>query len=242
MKWITGGGKMMSQHPSELNRAGSQDESTAVSFWDELEKAGKMQMRNLIVRIRLVAPVPGKLLYVTAKKLPFELDEMEPVMLSSLDVTTHLQIARIYMTSSLAAATEFLDFITAQYPFPIDEIRTYPNWLFSDSSLVQARHRFTSYAAQKGIRHSILLDPSDDPIYRIVKNFFFGSVFERSLVPFTQERLMDEVINFLFFHNNHRSLPTLGGQTPIQMLQSFAEYRHIEHFDPYAPTRSLHVR
>jgi hypothetical protein len=214
----------------EANRGENKPEA---SFWRELEMIGTLRMNDLTEKIRLTAPLPGKLLYVTAKKLPFELDGMEPVMLSSLDVCTHLQIVRVYLTTSVASAAEFLDFVAERYPFPIDEVRTHPNWLFSDPAVVQARHRFTLYAARKRMNHTLLLDAADDPIFPIVKNFFFGGMFHRTILPFSQERLLGEVTNFLFFHNNHRSLPTLGGKTPIQVLQSFPEYQHIRLFDPY---------
>ncbi|MEX0736186.1 MAG: hypothetical protein WD182_02010, partial [Bacteroidota bacterium] len=144
------------------------------------------------------------------------------------------QVARLYLTTTVGSSVEFLDFLSRKFPFPISEIRTSGNSPFTNSTKLQANHPFTSTAAAQGILHSVVPDPREDDLLSILSKLTFGGFFEGSIDYSAEQRLMRELINFLFFHNNHRSLPSLGGISPIQKLKLFQGFGHLHVFDPYA--------
>lgn len=202
-----------------------------------LEIASNNHLRELLQSIEAAAAHPGALVYMTALKLPYQLGTMNPLLLSSLDLFTHLQIARIYMTQTVASAVDFLEFVKTAYPFPIKEVRTFPGWLFTDPNVLQQDHKFTLFARQQGITHSVLYEKTDDMIFWTLKNFFYEGQRQMDQ-PLSEDHLLSDLINFLFFHNNHRSLVTLDGKTPIQKLHSFEGYDRLSTFDPY---EALHI-
>lgn len=206
----------------------------SANLWLELHKVGERYMNSLTMMIDRAAQKPGHLVFLDTKKLSFSLNEFEPVVFYAVDVATHLQIARLYMTSSAGSSVEFLDFITQKYPFTISEIRSTVKSPFTYSNKLQANHPFTSLAAARGILHSVTADPMEDDLLSLVARLTFNGYFEGSVDYSAERRLIRELINFLFFHNNHRALPSLGGLNPIQKLKQFQGFGHIHVFDPYA--------
>ena len=75
-------------------------------------------MNSLAMMIETAAPRPGQLVFVDTKELSFRLNEFNPVVFSAIDVSTHLQVARLYLTSTAGSSVDFLDFIgqEAQHP------------------------------------------------------------------------------------------------------------------------------
>lgn len=204
------------------------------NLWTELHRVGVRYMNSLAMMIETAAPRPGRLVFVDTKELSFRLNEFNPVVFSAIDVSTHLQVARLYLTSTAGSSVDFLDFISRKFPFPILEIRTSGKSPFTTSTTLQANHLFTSTAAKGGIMHSVSPNPQDDELLSIFTKLTFGGYFEGSIDYSAEQRLVRELINFLFFHNNHRSLPSLGGISPIQKLKLFEGYGHLHVFDPYA--------
>jgi hypothetical protein len=204
------------------------------NLWSELHKAGERHVNSLSKMMDSAAPEPGHLVFVDTKRLTFRLNEFEPVAFSAIDVSTHLQVARLYLTTTVGSSVDFLDFLSRKFPFPISEIRTSGHSPFSNSTKLQASHPFTSSAAARGILHSVIPDPREDVLLSILSKMTFGGFFEGSIDYSAEQRLMRELINFLFFHNNHRSLPSLGGISPIQKLKQFQGFGHLHVFDPYA--------
>jgi len=205
------------------------------SIWTMLQSAGMSQMAELINTIHETAPQPGSLIIVDLKPLPFRWDEWQPVLFSAVDVCTHLQIARMYVTSTQASAIDFLQFMAERYPFPITEIRTAANPEFTKLGSLQSNHQFTAEARKRGIFHSIALDTTEQPILSLASKYSFAATLEGNLDGASKEKIVNGLTTFLFFHNNHRSLASLGGLTPLQKLNSFEGYEHIPWFDPYVP-------
>ena len=214
-----------------------QADVTAVDagIWNLLHSAAMSQMSELICAIHEIAAEPGKLVIVDVKRLSYHWDGWQPILFSAIDICTHLQIGRMYLTPTQASTIDFLEFLTAQYPFSIHEIRTNADPLFISPVSLQTDHQFTIEAKKKGIFHSVVLDPADHPIVRVVSKYLFGGAFEGNLDEASKESVMAGLVNFLFFHNNHRSLASLGGLTPLQKLNSFHGYEDIPWFDPYRP-------
>jgi hypothetical protein len=206
------------------------------NFWPTLHSAAMAQMHELMNSLHSIAPKPGSLIYMEAKPLPYHWKGWQPVLLSSIDICTHLQIARIYLTATYASAIDFLNFIWERFLFHITEVRTHADPIFLNAVAMQSEHRFTSEAKRLGIFHSIVIDPMSQPVLSVVTKYFFGSTFEGNIKEPTEENVVAALVNYLYFHNNHRSLASLGGMTPLQKLKSFEGFDGILAFDPYQQT------
>jgi hypothetical protein len=216
------------QHPEHLN--------TENGIWNMLQSAGMVQMAEMISAIHDIAPKPGSLVLIDVRMLPMKWDDWQPVLFSAADVCTHMQIARMYITPTLASAIEFLQFISGRYPFPMKEVRTSADSVFVNPGSLQSKHQFTTEAKRLGMFHSVVLDTAEDQTaLRLISRHNYVESFEGSFTESSKDKVLNGLVNFLFFHNNHRALASLGGLTPLQKLNSFAGYEHIPWFDPYLP-------
>ncbi|MEX1138532.1 MAG: hypothetical protein WEB33_10235 [Bacteroidota bacterium] len=178
------------------------------------------------------APEPGKLVLIHALEISRPASTFNSVVLSAMDVNTHLQLGRMYFVSSLAATIDFLHFLAKVFPFPIEEIRTDDHPLFASESNRQLEHRFTLAAHQVGIKHSIR-DVHDTSVESLLRWYFFhDGRNELSGTSADEKTLPAELEKFLFFHNHHRSLPTIGGKTPIEELRRHKAYKDFGTFNP----------
>lgn len=221
------------EHHIQSDNSFFQTPQPNTTLWDVLNQVGLNHMRRLSTSLNEIAPKPGYLVYLEAKKLSYRLNDMTPIIYSAIDVCTHLQVARLYLTMTIASSLDFLDFACQKFPFRIAEVETPLGLPFTNSSILQAHHRFTSAAAERGILHSITPNRSEDEVLSVISKLTFGGILEGSVEPASEQKLMRELINFLFFHNNHRSLPTLEGKTPLQKLKSFVGFERTHTFDPY---------
>lgn len=203
------------------------------NIWSILHTAAMTQMNELINSIQRIAPTPGSLIYMEVKPLSYRWSGWQPILFSSFDICTHLQIARMYLTPTYASAIDFLNFIWERYPFRLKEVRTSADQIFINPVSLQSEHQFTSEAKRLGIFHSIVLDPTNQPILRVVSKYTFGGTFEGNIEQPTEENVMAALVNYLYFHNNHRSLASLGGMTPLQKLKTFEGFEGVLSFDPY---------
>lgn len=203
------------------------------NIWSIVHSAAMAHMKELIHAIQQIAPTPGSLIYMEAKPLSYRWNGWQPILFSSFDICTHLQIARMYLTPTYASAIDFLNFIWEQFPFRIKEVRTSAEQIFINPISLQSEHQFTAEAKRLGIFHSIVLDPTNQPILRVVSKYLFGGTFEGSIEEPTEENVMAALVNYLYFHNNHRSLASLGGMTPLQKLKTFEGFSGVLSFDPY---------
>ncbi|HEY4611680.1 MAG TPA: hypothetical protein VII11_01720 [Bacteroidota bacterium] len=226
--------------PQTVKTQSQQDVKFAeTGIWNVLHSAAMTQMAELIGAVRELAPEPGALVVLDVKRLPYNWDGWNPVLFSAIDICTQLQIARMYLTPTHASAYDFLQFLVDQYPFPTKEIRTAADPLFVNPSSIQSEHQFTVEAKKRGIFHSVVLDPTEHPVLRVMSKYYYGGTFDGNHNETSRQKVITGLVNFLFFHNNHRSLASIGGLTPLQKLNSFAGYENIPWFDPYRPAGIL---
>jgi hypothetical protein len=200
--------------------------------WRVLQSAGSIHLKEIKRDILERGPEPGKLVLVHALQISRPSSTFDSVILSAMDLHTHLQVGRMYFVSSLAATIDFLYFLEKAFPFPIEEIRTDDHYLFAPGGVSQQEHRFTLAAHQVGIRHSIR-DIHDMSVESLLRWYFFrDGRHEISETSIDEAALPDELDKFLYFHNNHRSLPTIGGKTPVERLRSHKAFREFETFNP----------
>lgn len=230
----------MSTNDPMLNR-GFADATIPVGFLSlctELSHTAQLYLRKISLAIDEVAPRPGFLVYAQAKKLGVRLNGLDPIIFSAIDATTQLQVAQVYLAITTAAAVSFIDFVAQTFPFGISQIRTRDEKPFHNSSDGQSHRDFTAIMGQRGYVHSVIANPSQDALFSITSNSIFGGLCEGSIAHASEQELQRNVAHFLFFHNNYRSIPWLGGKTPLQKLKTFEGFAGIHSFDPYGLPRS----
>jgi hypothetical protein len=204
----------------------------------ELSHTARVYLRKIAPAIDEIAPKPGVLVYVQAKKLPVRISGLKPVVFSAIDVSTHLQVAQAYLALTTAAAVSFVDFAVDRFPFPLSHIRTRDQIPFHTASARASRRDFTAMMARRGYVHSVIGDPSRDVLFFITSRLMLGGGTEGSLVPANDDALQGELRRFLIFHNNYRCIPWLEGKTPVQKLKTFAGFEHIHTFDQDAEDKA----
>jgi hypothetical protein len=89
-------------------------------------------------------------------------------------------------------------------------------------------------AEDRGIQHTIVSNPSHEVLYAVLSKLTFAGNLANPSNLQSERQLVRDLVNFLFFHNNHRSLPSLSGRTPLQKLRTFRGHNHLYSFDPFA--------
>jgi len=196
---------------------------------------GEAKMARLAAMLNRLAPKPGALVYLDSSILPFQLGNMRPTVFSAFDACTHIQIARIYLTDSFASATDFLDFARRKLPFGISRIRTAAKSPFWVDPLTSPNQRFTTHLEAQGILHLVVADRTLDDFFSVFDHLTFihqaGSSHRSPAIP----ELVGELIAYLYFHNNNRTMASLKGKTPLEKLKTFPSFEEALSFDPFAP-------
>ncbi len=200
------------------------------SLCSELSHSGQLYLGKIATLIDEIAPRPGSLLYVYAKKLAIRVNGMEPVIFSAIDVTTHLQVAQVFLSLTTGAAISFVDFVSQSFPFVISQIRTSDEVPFHHAAGDQSHRDFSALLGERGVVHSIIPNKSEDALFSITSRLAFGAMSEGSIVSGSEQELQRELGHFLFFHNNYRSIPWLNGNTPLHKLKTFEGFAGIYTF------------
>jgi len=198
-------------------------------LWQTLSAAGNRRLLEFRKKLHAHAPVPGEIVLLNARKLPRASSSFDSVLLSAIDACTHLQLARIYFVSSLAATIDFVEFLVRAYPFHITEFRTYDNPLLAHERDDHEEHRFALAAHRCGIRHRAVIASEDDCLPTL-ERYLFPEIEPAPIDNNGSEEQSAKLERFLFFHNNDRSLPTLGGKTPLEAIRHFPEFRRVASF------------
>ena len=196
---------------------------------------GEIKMARLASMLYRLAPKPGALVYLDSANLPIQLGDTRPTVFSAFDACTHIQIARVYLTDSFASAADFLDFVRRKLPFRISRIRTAAKEPFWVDPLPSPVRRFTSHLEAQGVLHMVVTDRSQDDFFSVFDHLTFvhqaGSSHRSPAIP----ELVGELIAFLYFHNNNRTMASLKGKTPVEKLKTFPGFEEVLSFDPFAP-------
>lgn len=203
----------------------------------ELTQTGDLHMQKMVSTLDEAAPKPGLLVYLKARTLSVKLNGLEPVVFSAVDACTFLQVAQIYLAPTTAAAASFFEFANESFPFTLRHIRTRNQRPFYHAAGDGSYHDFTEMVGERGCSHSLLTTASQDPLYAIADKFTFGGIVEGSIAGTSEGELQRDLLHFLFFHNNFRSIPWLEGKTPVQKLSTFETFAGWHSFDPYGNTK-----
>lgn len=193
-----------------------------------------VRVRDFEEAIERIAPRPGSKLFIEGRKLSCRWYGLQPILFSAIDLCTHLQVGRVYLTQTVASAVDFLDFLVASYPFLMRELYTPPDLWFCDPVVPQVIHRFSRECALRNMVHTVLSNPSQDAIIRRLRSYFYHSMLESSESGVSEQAIIPDLRNYLLVHNNFTALDTIADQVPIDKLHTFAGFEEIEQFDPYA--------
>jgi len=193
-----------------------------------------VRVRDFEEAIERVAPRPGSKLYLEARRLNCRWYGLQPMLFSAIDLCSHLQVARVYLTQTVASAVDCLDFLVASYPFAVREVYTPPDLWFCDPVVPQVIHRFSRECAIRNMIHTVLSNPSQDVIIRKLRAYFYHTLLESSEDGTSEQLIVPDLRNHLLVHNNFTALDTIAGQVPVEKLRTFSGFESIEQFDPYA--------
>ncbi|MDP2886825.1 MAG: hypothetical protein Q8P51_17600 [Ignavibacteria bacterium] len=210
-----------------------QDANGLQNLCTELTFTGRLYQERIAGAIDEVAPKPDLLVYVSARKLAIPSNGLDPVLFSAIDATTHLQVAQAYLLLTTAAALSFVEFVARSFPFSISQIRTPAQRPFEHSTSPLSSRDFLELISGQGYVHSLINNPSRDAPFSITSRLLFGGIAEGSLVYVSPQELQRELGQFLFFHNNYRTIPWLEGKTPVQKLRMFGEFSRVQTFSPH---------
>jgi len=208
----------------------------APNGWNVTASAGGVgvRVRDFEEAIERVAPRPGSKLYLEARRLNCRWYGLQPMLFSAIDLCSHLQVAQVYLTQTVASAVDFLDFLVASYPFAVREVYTPPDLWFCDPVVPQVIHRFSRECAIRNMIHTVLSNPSQDVIIRKLRAYFYHTLLESSEDGTSEQLIVPDLRNHLLVHNNFTALDTIAGQVPVEKLRTFSGFESIEQFDPYA--------
>ena len=196
----------------------------------ELSLAGHISLKNLSSAIQQAAPKPGALVYVHAKMLSIRINGLEPVIFTAIDASTHLKVAQGYLAETTAAAISFVEFAAQSFPFAISEIKTPDGAPFHEVQHPASHSGFSEMMNASGWSHSLMTNPMSDTLFSILKKMCFGGTYEGLHSLASSQDFQRELGQFLFFHNNYRSVPWFGGKTPLQRLRSFDSFSGVHAF------------
>jgi hypothetical protein len=202
--------------------------------WWRVGSPAPVRLGHVADVIDRTAPTPGAIVCMMARELSPSRRELRPVLFSALDVNTHLQVARFYLTKTKASAVDFLQFARESFPFRIVRICTPAEPPFVTSSDCSSSIDLSRIAERQGIVYTSIRKAAHEELFRTLSRLTFGWFVTDSLSHLTESDLVRELVNFLFFHNNHRSLPSLAGMTPLQKLKTMGRYQHLQSFDPFS--------
>jgi hypothetical protein len=221
---------------------GSRDPKNLKNLCADLSRAGQANLQRITQTLGEVAPTPGFIVYLRAKPLTFRLNGLEPVVFSAIDCSTHLQVAQAYHSMTTAAAVLFVEFISQSFPFRISQIRTSAERPFFTPAIANPHRDFARIIGERGLVHSLIEEDSRDPLALITSGLMFGGISEGSFSHLSTEELQRTLTNFIFFHNNCRSIPWLGGKTPLQKLKTFKGFSEIQSFSPLVDDEPMYIR
>jgi hypothetical protein len=199
----------------------------------DLSHNGQKHLEQIALAIDEVAPKPGLLVYVAATKLALPLNGLDSVLFSAIDVATHLQVAQAYHSLTTASAVAFVEFAADLFPFPISQIRTPAEHPFHNGQNQATQRDFSVLIGRKGYIHSPVVDPSRDALLSLSSKLHFKGLASGCFTHTSAHDLQREMGQYLFFHNNYRTIPWLGGKTPLQRLRSFEGFSHVHSFSVF---------
>lgn len=207
----------------------------------ELSHAGRLHLEKIASLTDQVAPTPGRLVYLHTTKLTMRLSGLQPVIFSAIDATTHMQVAQANLAMTSAAALSFVEFVARSFPFPIVEFKTRHVAPFHNPDNNRPHRDFPTLIGKQGYVHSFVESHSSDALFSLTSKMVFRGSCEGQAFPASSYELQRALTQFLFFHNNFRFVPWLGGKTPIQKLRTFARFEGMHSFSPRDKFEGGHV-
>jgi len=161
---------------------------------------------------------PGELVHIDFKYLPALRNARHDFEFAAVDDFSREAVVWITTESTSAAATSFLERVTAALPYPIEAVLTDNAFAFT---MRHARHadrrtRFQEACAAMGIAHHLLrpyAPQSNGKVERFFRTVNDECLHIRPLFTFgARSRAVDD---FVWFYNHERPHFSLAGMTPV---------------------------
>jgi transposase len=165
--------------------------------------------------------VPGEVVQLGIKPIKHYMTAFRAVQYSAIDSATRMRCVRMYPAHSTLAALEFVEYLRARFPFPIQCIRTHIDTVFT--SVVHpgsATHAFTMNLAKNFIRHSLCngLPQTHNKKLSRAHSIDEEEFFRR--VPCSSfDDLQKNMEQYIHRYNTQRRSAALGNRTPGEFLQ-----------------------
>ncbi len=208
------------------------------TIWKLLKRSGADMGKKRPSRRRLRPNdplLPGDRVLIFFKPIEQPIGDHQYVQYSAIDECTRLRVTKIYGRHSTLSALDFVQYILQVFPFHIRYMHTPLDSVFTSSNVPRSRtHAFTLNLRKLGIKHEVptkkqvRLTPYLERMRRLDEIEPYCSRRFASL-----EDLQREAAGYLHRYNNERPIPQIENMTPVERLRSFAQYAHLESFDPY---------
>lgn len=162
---------------------------------------------------------PGELVHIDLKYLPALRNARHDFEFAAVDDFSREAVVWITTESTSAAATTFLERVSAALPYPIEAVLTDNAFAFTMRHALQAtrRTRFQQACAAMGIAHHLLrpyAPQSNGKVERFFRTVNDECLHVRPLFTFAaRSRAVDE---FVWYYNHERPHFSLAGMTPVE--------------------------
>jgi len=167
---------------------------------------------------------PGELVHIDFKYLPALRNARHDFEFAAVDDFSREAVVWITTESTSAAATAFLERVTAALPYPIEAVLTDNAFAFTMRHALHAsrRTRFQDACAAQGIAHHLLrpyAPQSNGKVERFFRTVNDECLHTRPLFTFAaRSRAVDE---FVWYYNHERPHFSLAGMTPVERRQLY---------------------
>jgi len=162
---------------------------------------------------------PGELVHIDFKFLPALRNARHDFEFAAVDDFSREAVVWITTESTSAAATVFLERVTAALPYPIEAVLTDNAFAFTMRHALHAsrRTRFQDACAAHGIAHHLLrpyAPQSNGKVERFFRTVNDECLHVRPLFTFAaRTRAVDD---FVWYYNHQRPHFSLAGMTPVE--------------------------
>ena len=190
-------------------------------------------------RRTFVVPNPGDLLQVDVKFVPYLLQGRKLYQFTAIDCCTRLRVIQLHEEMASYTAKAFIQYALSTFPFPVRFVQTdndsiFTHWYTAGPKTPLDRpvktHPFTARCEAFHAQHRLIPPRTPRLNGRVERSHQTDEEeFYRLRRYSTQKDLRRAFARWLWHYNHTRLHMALDAKTPIQSLQAFPQYAHIEH-------------
>lgn len=189
-------------------------------------------------RRTFIVPLPGDLLQVDVKFVPYLIEGRRLYQFTAIDCCTRLRLIQFHEEMASYTAKAFIQYALSTFPFPIHIVQTdndsiFTHWYTAGPKTPLDRpvklHPFTAMCYRFGAQHRLIPPRTPRLNGKVERSHQTDEEeFYRLRRYSTQKDLRRAFARWLRHYNHTRLHMGLDGKTPIQSLQTFPQYAHIK--------------